>query len=159
MISVKEYAESRGKTIQAVHQQRKRAKYKDKLKGHEVEKDGVVYLDDEAVKVLDSTHNSTVAIVDTSTKERLQKLERKLETAENRERNLLNELAQKNNQVIDLQNKLLVQTEQTTAIALELKEKTLLLEQKKNQEEELERLKKELEAERNKGFFSRLFKK
>ena len=31
--------------------------------------------------------------------------------------------------------------------------------QKKNQEEELERLKKELEAERNKGFFSRLFKK
>lgn len=159
MISVKEYAESRGKTIQAVHQQRKRTKYKDKLKGHEIEKDGVVYLDDEAVKILDSAHNSTVAIIDTSTKEKLQKLECKLEKLENRERNLLNELAKKNNQVIDLQNKLLIQTEQATAMALELKEKTLFLEQKKKQEEELERLKKELEAEKNKGFFSRLFKK
>ena len=46
-----------------------------------------------------------------------------------------------------------------TSLLLEDKEKTLLLEQKKNQEEELERLKKELESERNKGFFSRLFKK
>ena len=57
--------------------------------------------------------------------------------------------------VKELKNK----TEKMTSLLLEDKEKTLLFEQKKNQEEELERLKKELEAERNKGFFSRLFKK
>lgn len=157
MISVKEYAESRGKSIQAVHQQRKRQKYRDQLKGHEFEKEGVVYLDDVAIKVLDSAHNSTVAIVDTSTKEKIAKLERKLEASENREKILLNELNQKNNKLLEIQNKLQLQTEQITKLLLDNKEKTILLEQKKEQSEEIERLKIELDREKNKSWLKKVF--
>ncbi|SUO38356.1 Uncharacterised protein [Faecalicoccus pleomorphus] len=64
MISIKQYAEERGKSIQAVHQQRKRKKYKARLEGHVIEKDGVYYLDKEAVKILDSAHETTVQVVD-----------------------------------------------------------------------------------------------
>lgn len=143
MITVKEYAESRSKSIQAVHQQRKRAKYKDQLSEHEFVKDGVVYLDEVAVKILDSAHENTVAIVDTSTKERIQKLERKLEATENREKNLLNDLNKKNTDIINLQKRLQEQTEQITTLLLENKEKTLLLEQKDEQKQQIEELQQE----------------
>lgn len=184
MISVKEYAESRSKSIQAVHQQRKRKKYKDQLAEHEFVKDGVVYLDEVAVRILDSAHENTVAIVDTATKEKIEKLKKELETAKNREKNLMNELARKNNSIIELQSRLQQQTEQMTAVLLENKEKTLLLEQKdeqKQQIKELQQEKKELQeemkqlkatndqlvkekesqskSEGQKGFFARIFKK
>ena len=73
----------------------------------------------------------------------------------------------------DLKNKI----EQMTLLMLENKEKTFLLEQKKDQTEEInqlkeqldrekkeqlneiEKLKNELEKEKNKGFFARLFSK
>lgn len=179
MITVKEYAESRSKSIQAVHQQRKRAKYKDQLSEHEFVKDGVVYLDEVAVKILDSAHENTVAIVDTSTKERIQKLERKLEATENREKNLLNDLNKKNTDIINLQKRLQEQTEQMTALLLENQKQTLLLEQKDEQITQIEELKSENDRlkeendhllekvetqskaegqnEPKKGFFSRLF--
>lgn len=151
MITVKEYAESRSKSIQAVHQQRKRAKYKDQLSEHEFVKDGVVYLDEVAVKILDSAHENTVAIVDTSTKERIQKLERKLEATENREKNLLNDLNKKNTDIINLQKRLQEQTEQITILLLENKEKTLLLEKKDEQKQQIDEQKqqiKELQQEK-----------
>lgn len=179
MITVKEYAESRSKSIQAVHQQRKRAKYKDQLSEHEFVKDGVVYLDEVAVKILDSAHENTVAIVDTSTKERIQKLERKLEATENREKNLLNDLNKKNTDIINLQKRLQEQTEQMTALLLENQKQTLLLEQKDEQITQIEELKSENDRlkeenahllekvetqsksegqnEPKKGFFARLF--
>lgn len=179
MITVKEYAESRSKSIQAVHQQRKRAKYKKQLSEHEFVKDGVVYLDEVAVKVLDSAHENTVAIVDTSTKERIQKLERKLEATENREKNLLNDLNKKNTDIINLQKRLQEQTEQMTALLLENQKQTLLLEQKDEQITQIEELKSENDRlkeendhllekveiqsksedqnEPKKGFFARLF--
>lgn len=46
-----------------------------------------------------------------------------------------------------------------TSLLLENNEKTLLLEQKKEQLNEIEKLKNELEKEKNKGFFARLFGK
>lgn len=181
MITVKEYAESRSKSIQAVHQQRKRAKYKDQLSEHEFVKDGVVYLDEVAVKILDSAHDTTVAVVDTSTKERIQKLERKLEATENREKNLLNDLNKKNTDIINLQKRLQEQTEQMTALLLENQKQTLLLEQKDEQITQIEELKSENDRlkeendhllekvetqsksegqnEPKKGFFARLFGK
>ena len=81
------------------------------------------------------------------------------------------------NKIINLQDELKVKTEQMTSLLLENKEKTLLLEQKKDQTEEIyqlkekldqekkdhlneiEKLKNELEKEKNKGFFARLFGK
>ena len=69
-----------------------------------------------------------------------------------------------------MQDELKVKTEQMTSLLLENKEKTFLLEQKKDHEEqldrekkeqlnEIEKLKNELEKEKNKGFFARLFGK
>ena len=63
-----------------------------------------------------------------------------------------------------------VKTEQMTSLLLENNEKTFLLEQKKDHAEqldrekneqlnEIEKLKNELEKEKNKGFFARLFGK
>lgn len=81
------------------------------------------------------------------------------------------------NKIINLQDELKVKTEQMTSLLLENKEKTFLLEQKKDQTKEInqlkeqldrekkeqlneiEKLKNELEKEKNKGFFARLFSK
>ena len=95
-ISLDEYATSRGKTIQAVHQQRKRQRYKPLLESHERTERRKIFLDEEAVKILDSAHDDTVAIVDTNTKEKIKKLERTIEQLKNRENNLLNDLNARN---------------------------------------------------------------
>jgi len=74
------------------------------------------------------------------------------------------------NKIINLQDELKVKTEQMTSLLLENNEKTFLLEQKKDYAEqldrekkeqlnEIEKLKNELEKEKNKGFFARLFGK
>ena len=74
------------------------------------------------------------------------------------------------NKIINLQDELKVKTEQMTSLLLENNEKTFLLEQKKDHAEqlnrekkeqlnEIEKLKNELEKEKNKGFFARLFGK
>lgn len=150
MISIKEYAESRNKTIQAVHQQRKRKKYVERLKNHVYEQGGVIWLDDEAIKILDESSDSSISLVDQTAKEKIQQLELKLVEAEKREKDLMNQL---NGTLIKLNN----QTEQMTLLLLENKEKTLILEQKQNQEQQIKELQNALEQERNKGFFARLF--
>lgn len=84
--------------------------------------------------------------------------------------NLRKEVDDLKNKIINLQDELKVKTEQMTSLLLENKEKTFLLEQKKDHEEqldrekkeqlnEIEKLKNELEKEKNKGFFARLFGK
>ncbi|SUN83209.1 Uncharacterised protein [Faecalicoccus pleomorphus] len=158
MISIKQYAEERGKSIQAVHQQRKRKKYKARLEGHVIEKDGVYYLDKEAVKILDSAHETTVQVVDTNTKAKIEKMEHTIENLRNRENNLLNDLNKKNTEIINLQSKIQQQTEQIAALLVENKEKTLLLEQYKGQNATQNNPQSDSES-RKKGFFARLFGK
>lgn len=105
------------------------------------------------VEILDRHRGeSPIVIVNQDTSSKLQLLEEE-------NKNLLVKVAAQADKISQLSEELKNKTEKMTSLLLEDKEKTLLLEQKKNQEEELERLKKELEAERNKGFFSRLFKK
>lgn len=140
VVSIKQYAEERGKSIQAVHQQRKRKKYKARLEGHVIEKDGVYYLDKEAVKILDSAHETTVQVVDTNSKRRIQELENQLQKEKNRTTNLLSEIKNKSNKFEDLQAKLQAQTEQMAALVLDNKEKTLLLEQKEDQAAKVDKL-------------------
>lgn len=149
-ISVDEYATSRGKTIQAVHQQRKRQRYKPLLEGHERTERRKIFLDEEAVKILDSAHDDTVAIVDTNTKEKIKKLERTIEQLKNRENNLLNDLNARNSTIIELQTKIQDQTENIAQITLENQKKTMLLEQKEDQTnriQELQQDKQRLQAE------------
>jgi chromosome segregation ATPase len=139
-ISVDEYATSRGKTIQAVHQQRKRKRYKPLLKGHERTERRKIFLDEEAVKILDSAHDDTVAIVDTNTKEKIKKLERTIEQLKNRENNLLNDLNARNSTIIELQTKIQDQTEKIAQTTLENQKKTMLLEQKEDQAAKVDKL-------------------
>lgn len=149
-ISVDEYATSRGKTIQAVHQQRKRQRYKPLLESHERTERRKIFLDEEAVKILDSAHDDTVAIVDTNTKEKIKKLERTIEQLKNRENNLLNDLNARNSTIIELQTKIQDQTENIAQITLENQKKTMLLEQKEDQTnriQELQQDKQRLQAE------------
>lgn len=76
MVTVKQYAEERGITIQAVHQSMKGKYKKEALVGHVHTVDGVKWLDDEAVRILDEFRNrSPVVIEREDTNARIQELE------------------------------------------------------------------------------------
>lgn len=66
-ISIKDYAEDRGKTIQAVYQQMKRKENATALEGHvftrRVGNKDVKFLDDEAVRILDEASRSTQTVI------------------------------------------------------------------------------------------------
>ena len=151
MITIREYARKNNVSYEAIRKQIKR--YENELKEHIIKQNRTQFLDEVAVEILDRHRGeSTIVIVNQDTSSKLQLLEEE-------NKNLLVKVAAQADKISQLSEELKNKTEKMTSLLLEDKEKTLLLEQKKNQEEELERLKKELEAERNKGFFSRLFKK
>lgn len=151
MITIREYARKNNVSYEAIRKQIKR--YESELKEHIIKQNRTQFLDEVAVKILDRHRGeSPIVIVNQDTSSKLQLLEEE-------NKNLLVKVAAQADKISQLSEELKNKTEKMTSLLLEDKEKTLLLEQKKNQEEELERLKKELEAERNKGFFSRLFKK
>ena len=151
MVSIRDYAKMNNVSYEAIRQQVKR--YEDELNGHIIKQNRTQFLDEVAVEILDRHRGeSPIVIVNQDTSSKLQLLEEE-------NKNLLVKVAAQADKISQLSEELKNKTEKMTSLLLEDKEKTLLLEQKKNQEEELERLKKELEAERNKGFFSRLFKK
>lgn len=76
MVTVKQYAEERGITIQAVHQSMKGKYKKEALVGHVHTVEGVKWLDDEAVRILDEFRNrSPVVIEREDTNARIQELE------------------------------------------------------------------------------------
>ena len=181
MITVKEYADSRNKSVQAVYKQLRREKNKCRLEGHLIKQNRMTYLDEEAIKILDEGQNVSIILVDQETKN-----EEKDELSEYKDRvlNLIETNNQLRNQqdllknkIINLQDELKVKTEQMTSLLLENKEKTLLLEhnkdqmeeinrlkeeldrEKKEQSDEIKKLKSELEKEKSKGFFARLFGK
>lgn len=57
MITVKQFAEERGITIQAVHQSMQGKRKKVRLEGHVQVIDGIKWLDDDAVAILDEARN------------------------------------------------------------------------------------------------------
>lgn len=151
MITIREYARKNNVSYEAIRKQIKR--YENELKEHIIKQNRTQFLDEVAVEILDRHRvESPIVIVNQDTSSKLQLLEEE-------NKNLLVKVAAQADKISQLSEELKNKTEKMTSLLLEDKEKTLLLEQKKNQEEELERLKKELESERNKGFFSRLFKK
>lgn len=52
MITVKEYADSRNKSVQAVYKQLHREKNRTRLEGHLLKQNRMTYLDEEAIKRL-----------------------------------------------------------------------------------------------------------
>lgn len=80
MITVKQYAEERGITIQAVHQSMKGKRKKDLLEGHVYTVEGVKWLDEEAVKILDEyRHKSPIVIEREESDETIENLKLQIE--------------------------------------------------------------------------------
>lgn len=98
MITVSEYAEARGKTVQAVYKQMKGKRNAALLKGHVHE--GMVnnkktsLLDDEAVRILDeASHQSVQIITQTEEKARVDELLLEKERLESENKTLLLKVA------------------------------------------------------------------
>lgn len=80
MITVKQYADERGITIQAVHQSMAGKRKKDRLQGHVQVIDGIKWLDEEAVAILDESRNKSPVVYEKAdANERIQELEREKE--------------------------------------------------------------------------------
>lgn len=76
MITVKQYAEERGITIQAVHQSMQGKRKKDRLEGHVTVIDGVKWLDEEAVAILDESRNKSPVVYEKAeANQRIEELE------------------------------------------------------------------------------------
>ena len=169
MITIRDYAKENNVSYEAIRKQIKR--YEDELNGHIIKQNRTQFLDDIAVAILDQhRRENPVIIVNQDTDYRLKQLE-------DENKNLLIKVAQQADKISQLNEDLKNKIEQMTSLVIENKEKTSLLEQKKDQAEEInqlkeqldrekkeqlneiEKLKNELEKEKNKGFFSRLFSK
>lgn len=169
MITIRDYAKENNVSYEAIRKQIKR--YEDELNGHIIKQNRTQFLDDIAVAILDQhRRENPVIIVNQDTDYRLKQLE-------DENKNLLIKVAQQADKISQLNEDLKNKIEQMTSLMLENKEKTSLLEQKKDQAEEInqlkeqmdqekkeqlneiEMLKNELEKEKNKGFFARLFGK
>lgn len=169
MITIRDYAKENNVSYEAIRKQIKR--YEDELNGHIIKQNRTQFLDDIAVAILDQhRRENPVIIVNQDTDFRLKQLE-------DENKNLLIKVAQQADKISQLNDDLKNKIEQMTSLMLENKEKTSLLEQKKDQAEEInqlkeqldqekkeqlneiEMLKNELEKQKNKGFFARLFGK
>ena len=162
MVSIRDYAKMNNVSYEAIRQQVKR--YEDELNGHIIKQNRTQFLDDVAVDILDQHRKENpVVIINKDTDSRLKQLE-------DENKNLLIKVAQQADKISQLNEDLKNKIEQMTSLLLENNEKTFLLEQKKDHAEQLNRekkeqlneiemLKNELEKEKNKGFFARLFGK
>lgn len=104
MVTVKEYAEMRGKSVQSVYKQMKSRENAASLEGHihvrKVNNKDVKLLDEEAVKVLDDASQKSVQVImQTDDKERIEQLE-------NENKQLLLELASVNKKLNDVRDRL-----------------------------------------------------
>ena len=174
MITVKEYADSRNKSVQAVYKQLHREKNRTRLEGHLLKQNRMTYLDEEAIKILDESQNVSIVLNvrdnEINSRDELSEYKNRVESLIESNNQLRDQQDFLKNKIINLQDELKVKTEQMTSLLLENNEKTILLKQKKDHAEQLKRekkeqlneiemLKNELEKEKNKGFFARLFGK
>lgn len=119
MKTIKEYAATVGKSHQAVYKQLKTKKNEERLKGHVWQQNGTTYLDDVAVEILNESRKVTQV-----------KQDQQLKSENER---MIREIDELKNKIISLQDEVKVKTEQMASLAIENKEKTLLLEQKEDQ--------------------------
>lgn len=159
MITVKEYAKNVGKSQQAVYKQLNSKKNKIRLDGHIIKQNGTSYLDDEAVEILNESRQATVVLMEQEKDEEIERLKEE-------NRNLLIKIAMQADKISELQeetknNALLIAEANTNQLLLEEKTKQFdeLKDNNKQLADELAITKQELEHERNKGFFAKLFGK
>lgn len=103
--TVKEISEDTGVSIQGIYQKMKRDRYKDDLKGHVTRKDGVMYLDEKAIEIMDLNRkiNSSVTAVDMQIRKENQELKNLIQQFQEREEKYKSELLQIQKKFIDMQ--------------------------------------------------------
>lgn len=112
-MTVKEYADLHGVTIQAVYQQMNRKKNKAFLQEHVWMQDGVKHLDDVAVKFLERGRgNSPSVIVQTGNQERIEELEREnkllLQKVASLQEQMIQEMTRQNKRIEELTDRVLL---------------------------------------------------
>lgn len=143
MITIKEYAEARGKSVQAVYKAMKSKKNKERLQGHIERIEGKQWLDDIAVQILDESRaDSPVIYVEDNREEQIKQYRQEVEKYKSL--------------VIELQRQLLEKQEQLSSV----KDQARLLESKEQERiREVDRLQEELEREQNKTWWDKLLKR
>lgn len=153
-ISIKDYASSRGKSVQAVHQQMGRKTNAAALKGHiilrKINGKSVKFLDEEAVAILDASSRSTPSvIVQEAQGEALEQLQQENKT-------LLIKVAAQADRISELEG---WKAEHALMLA-EARHQQVLLEERTQRVEQLEAAVRQQEAElqemRQAGFWRRL---
>lgn len=121
MLTVKDYAQLRNKSIQSVYKQMKAKTNAEKLEGHIHEltlgNKQAKFLDEEAIKILDEASKQTpsVAIIDCKD-ERIEELEKELEELRTKYEESQNKLIQAQSMIISNNEKLLEMSEKMLAL-------------------------------------------
>ena len=134
MVTVKEYADQRGKSVQSVYKQMKSKENAVALEGHihvrRVNNKDVKLLDEEAVRVLNEASNHSIQVIlETEDKERIARLEEEKQA-------LIIQIAQIQNELIQTQKALSAEKDSVKQLQAE---KIALLEAKQEQEAEPEK--------------------
>ena len=174
MISIRDYAISRSISYEAARKSVNLYK-ENELKAHLYMQGKATMLDEEAVRFLDECRrkNPIAIVIDDGAEHKIKQLEEENAVLREKLMNTENELILKNGMIIEAQEKVLLLTEKEQEMAqmeINLTKKSREWEQEKAAKEglqaeidkmalEREAAKLELEAERNKGFFERLFRK
>ena len=119
-ITVKDYAKQRGITIQAVHQSMKSKRKQELLNGHVFVQDGVKWLDEEAVAILDKDRSRSAVVIEREdNSQKIQQLEEQV-------KQLLVKVASQADTIAELSNwkaehSLAIATAEATKQLLEMK--------------------------------------
>lgn len=165
MISIKEYAKRNNVSYEAIRKQLKR--YENELSNHIIKKNRTQFLDNEAVAILDSHRKESPTVIYN------QDISDEIERLKQENHNLLIKIASQADKIAELNewkanNSLLIAEAGNNKKLLDNTTKELertneaffeLDQEKKSIEKELAITKDELEKERNKSFFARLFRK
>ena len=153
MLSIKEYADRQGVSIQAIYQSLKSQENLERLKDHIFMENGRKMLDDYAVKVLDeSRKQNPVVIMQISESERIADLERENERLTQAFIELQDKLIKKQEHIQEMQEQLL-QTKEHEMQLITSKSEI------KSLNEKIGTLQESLEKERAKTWLDKLFKR
>lgn len=137
-MTIKQYADSRGKSVQSVYQQMNRKRIKDTIKEHIKEviinNKPTKILDSIAIEILDNSSNTSVQIIEQDSKQReLEDALKQIEQLKYENEQLKNKLLDNQEMVIKMQNSLLEAPKQKETMLIEwkdtLKENTELKEE------------------------------
>ena len=140
-MTLKQYAESKNVSYEAVRKQV--IKYKKELADHIIRKDGVQYLDQDAIAFLsEKRRHSPLVIVHEENTDRIKELEAEVES-------LRAKLMTAQDEIMNTQRKL-IETQETAKDAIEAKTRySLLLEDHQHTKEELDQVKTERDQIKN----------